>query len=311
MIVATIAAGAVLVLQGQVTAGALVATLLLSGRMMQMIQRGLVLWLKYQDYLLSRDKVRSIFEVPVTKKSDAELGDIRPQGNLRAEALTYRWRDDEKPVIDNVSFELRPGDLVCIAGEEAAGKTTLLNLLAGIAPATSGEVTVDDVNIQRLSPERLTRHVGYITAEPVIFRGTIRNNITRFGELEDRYARKFAALLGIDKDVAKMPTGFDTFLQGGSNDVIPPGLRQRIAMARVLAARPRILLLDEAETALDREGYELFMSLLEKMRDEVAIVVTSEDPRILMLANRHYALRNGKLVPLPPPSRRPTPFPLS
>lgn len=297
MIAAIIAIGAVFVLNGQVTAGGLVATLLLSGRMMQMVQRGLLLWVKYQDYLLARDKVAAIFESPAYNRHKRKVTaqDIPTHGTLSIKNLSYGYVSHSAALLRDIDLDLHAGQSISISGDTASGKSTLLKLIAGIYTPQNGEITVDGEKIQNLGGKELSRHVGYITTTPVIFRGTIRDNITRFGEIDELSARKAAALMGIDRDVAKLPLGFDTFLQGNGSDAIPPGFKQRISMARVLAARPRIILFDEADAALDRSGLELTISALQRLRESIALVIISEDQRILGLADTHFILHNGQL----------------
>ncbi len=307
MIAAVITAGAAFVLQGQVTAGALVATLLLSGRMMQMVQRGLVLWVKFQDYLMAKEKARSIFGVPVVK-SVADVPDHSAKGSLSINNLAFSFSDKEEVLLNDISIDLEAGSAISITGDNACGKTTLLNLIAGIYPATKGSIVVDGVNIMRYPPEKLARHIGYMTTDSVIFRGSIRDNITRFGLTDDKSARIAAAKLGVDADVAKLSAGFDTILQGNGSDIIPPGLKQRIAMARVLAAKPRIILFDEADAALDPDGYGLVFNLLRELKETSALVIVSADPNIAGIADRHYVLSKGSLKPGAPPARKASAF---
>lgn len=299
MMASVIAGGAWFVLQGQVTAGALVATLILSGRMMQMIQRGLILWVKYQDYQIAREKSESIFAIPAAK-TRIRIADTPAKGTLELKDVSFSFHDGGAPILKNANITLNPGDTIAISGENASGKSTLLGLIAGIFPATSGEIIVDGENILKYAPEKLARHVGYIPTQPVIFRGTIRDNITRFGEIDDASARKFASLLGVDRDVAKLTAGFDTVLHGNGSDVVPTGLKQRIAMARTFAAKPRIVLFDEADSSLDREGFHLVFSLMSKLRESCAMIIISEDPHVAGLATQHLLLDNGILKPVFP-----------
>lgn len=303
MVACVIAAGAVFVLQGQVTAGSLIATLLLSGRMMQMIQRGLVLWVKYQDYLLAREKARSIFDTPAAKHiADAAPG--AALGSLSVRNLHFYYKKEDGECLAGITLNVEAGEAVAVTGENATGKSTLLSLIAGIYPPRGGAIEIDGVNILRYRPEDLARHVGYIGPEPVIFRGTIRDNITRFGLSDDKAARAAATRLGIEADVARLPMGFDTVLQGNASDTVPPGLKQRIAIARVTAAKPRIVLFDEADAALDPEGYSLVYTLLQSLKETCALILVTEDPNIAGLADRHYVLAKGVLSPGKPPSRK-------
>lgn len=303
MIAAVITVGAVFVLQGQITTGALIATLLLSGRMMQSLQRVLALWAKYQDYTLSKKKVASIFNIPLHHyESAADLP--APAGHLDLRHVKFRYSKEDKYLLDDISLDLKCGESIALSGGYGCGKSTLLELIAGLYPAQEGDIDIDGMGIKYYPPSELIRHVGYMPAEAVIFRGTIRDNITCFGEIPEQAAREIAALLHVDKDVAKLPAGFDTMLNTGTNgnDSIPPGLRQRIAMTRILATKPKILLFDEADRSLDHDGYNRVFSLLARLNGKVAMILVSDDENITALATRRYRLENGKLVEKP--SRR-------
>ena len=202
----------------------------------------------------------------------------------------------EKPILENINLELRRGEAVLISGVHGCGKSTLLNVMAGIYPVEDGRVMVDGQRIQGYRSEDLVRHIGYVRSNPLIFRGTIRDNITCFGQTNERQAREVAALLNVDKDVAALPSGFDTFLSGNDTDNITQGLKQRIAIVRVLATRPRIILFDNADRALDKEGYAMIYSLLARIKNKVSMVIVSDDRNLRGLTERHYRLENASLV---------------
>lgn len=301
IVVATILLGAFLALRHEITSGALVATLLLSGRMMQMVQRGMVLWIKHQDAGISRQKIAGLLENP-SHRDSRQLHALQPEpvatspdGRLSVRHLAYTPTGMERPLFDIAHLDIAPGDIIWLSGGAGSGKTTLLRLLAGILSPARGDISVSGQALRRFTPAELSRHVGYINADPVIFRGTIRHNITRFGEIDALHARRAATQLGIDKDIARLPLGFDTFLQGTISDTIPPGLKQRIAMARVIAATPGILLLDGADMSLDRHGQRLLAGYLESLRGRVSMIIVSEESTLQRLATRHLHLHGGRL----------------
>ena len=113
--------------------------------------------------------------------------------------------------------------------------------------------------------------------------------------LTDEQTREVSALLNVDKDVAKLPGGFDTFLSGNNTDSISQGLKQRIAMVRALAAKPHLILFDNADRSLDKEGYTLVYSLLARLKGRVSMVLVTDDRNIAALADRHYILQDGHL----------------
>lgn len=295
MLTAVIATGAVFALQGHLTTGGLIATILLSGRIMQPVQRSLALWAKYQDYSLARDKVKSIFATPLYVPPGANEDNQNREGSLQIRNLSFRYDDDQPWLLENINLDIAPRDCVLLNAQHSNSKTSLLRILSGIYPPTSGEVVVDGADIRNYTPEKLTHHVGYIQTEGLIFRGTIRDNLTCFGQIDEANVREIAAMLKIDRDVAKLPSGFDSFLSGNAIDGISPGLKQRIAMVRVLATKPRIILFDDADRSLDHEGYNLIYKLLAQLKGKATLILVSQDKNIRSLAERQLELSGTRL----------------
>lgn len=297
MVAGVISAGAWFVLNGQLTTGGLIATLLLSGRMMQPVQKALALWTRYQDYVLARRILVDLLETPqkTVQERDNERVAV-PGGRLQIKNAVFSYQGSEQPLLQDVTLDIKRGESVLISGAHGCGKTTLLDMIAGIYTPTSGCVRIDGHDINSYESEDLVRHVGYIRSEAAVFRGTIRDNITCFGQADEAGARQVASLLHVDSDVAKLPAGFDTFLSGTSVDTIPPGLKQRIAMVRVLATKPKLILFDNADRTLDKEGYVTVYSLLAGLKGKASMIFVSDDHNIRDLADRHYVLANGVLT---------------
>jgi ATP-binding cassette subfamily C protein LapB len=294
MLVAVISVGAILVLDGTITSGALIATVLLSGRLMQPVQRGVSLWVRYQDYVVATNKLESIMSLPQVQVGDSY---VKPEryGDVNLNSIGFRHDVDGPYLFQNVNLEMALGNTVRITGGHGSGKTVLLNIIAGLYKPSEGQAFVDGVEpIDYPTSERI-KHVALLRTSGVIFQGTVRDNITRFGAVPENEARDVSNLLGIDRDVATYARGFDTMLDGTDNDIIPPGLRQRIAIARALVSRPRVILFDNADRNLDREGYLQVYRLLSRLREKVTLVLVSDDRNISRLADRHYYLDNQGL----------------
>lgn len=180
MVSAVIAVGAVFVLYGHITTGGLIATILLSGRMMQPIQRGLGLWAKYQDYTLSRTKAEELMALPQQNVATPKTPDVR-EGTLALEGVCFRYPKEESWLIKDAKMELKRGEVVLLTGKHGSGKTAMLELMAGMYRPQRGDVLVDGQSTADFAPETLIRHVGYIQADGLIFNGTIRDNMTCFG----------------------------------------------------------------------------------------------------------------------------------
>lgn len=291
MVASVISIGAFFVLNNYLSTGALVAALLLSGRMMQPVQRALALWAKYQNYILAREKIERLFKIPVQTANKHSHEPAR-EGILKIKNINFRYNDNEPWLFENLDLHVEAGESILISGEHGGGKTSLMKLIAGIYPVSSGLIEVDNLNVLDYPPGSLSRHVAYIQTESLIFRGTIRDNLTCFNQTDEKSAREITAMLKVDRDVSKLPSGFDTFLSGNNTDSIPPGLKQRIAMARALATKPNLVLFDNADRGLDTEGYSLVYSLLTGMKNKTSLILATDDPNLQRLAERTFDLRN-------------------
>lgn len=297
MLVSVITGGSLLVLKGMATTGALVATILLSGRLMQPVQKGLNLWMRYQDFLIARDRVEHVFDRIVdTRAEDKDVAPLMHEGRMSVSELTLHAGEGLPPLFDNAEFSLMRGECVLLDAEDRRQTTALLEVLAGVIMPESGQVTVDGLPMRQIAPEVLNRYIGYVQKEAVLFRGTIRDNLTCFGQIPEKNVRELSALLDVDRAISFLPNGYDTFLSGHGSDVIAPGLRQRIAMVRALAAKPRLILFDHADKSLDRDGYNLVHALLARLHGRVTFLMVTEDENLRSLATRRLEIRDGKVI---------------
>lgn len=296
MLVAVVTFGAVFVLEGRMSSGALIATVLLAGRIMQPVQRVVALWGRYQDYRVAREKLDRIVTMPQT---ETPVTYIKPErrGMLALRDVGFRHGEAGDYLFNHVNLTVARGESVRISGPHGAGKTVLLHIMAGLYAPTAGTAHVDGIAPLDFPASERILHVAMLRTQGAVFHGTIRDNITRFGAVPEEEARTVTALLGIDRDVAQLARGFDTVLDGMETDTVPPGLRQRIAIARALSSRPRVILFDNADRNLDREGYRQVYNLLGRLREKVALVLVSDDRNISRLADRHYILTAEGLVP--------------
>lgn len=299
MVTGVIGAGALFVLHGMISTGALIATILLSGRIMQPVQRALGLWAKYQDYSLSRQKVESIFEIPLHPSTPDEEVSPEREGTLLLNNVSFRRSENTPWLLKDAQLTLQKGECISLSSDHTGSISALLDILGGVYAPTAGEVIVDGQNILRYTSRSLINHVGYIQSEGMIFRGTIRDNLSCFGLIPEDKVQEMAALFQIDRDIAGLPSGFDTYLNGNSTDTIPPGLKQRIAMVRVLAPKPRIIVFDNADRSLDRDGYNLVYNLLGRLMGKATLIISSDDYNLTSQASRFFRIEKGALTEVP------------
>jgi ATP-binding cassette subfamily C protein LapB len=292
----TVIFGAYLVVQGALSAGGLIACILLAGRVTPPVRSGLFLLSRRKEYLTRKADVEDLLAskslVPATHRG-SEIS-TQNNGKLDLKALRFAYPDGPA-VFENVSLSARKGDVISIDGAPGSGTTTLLKAIAGLHAVQSGEVLINDKPVLSFSPNELAQNVGYIRTRSTIYRGSIMDNLTRFGETRFNDVRYVARLLKLDEDVARLPSGYDTQLQGNEADPIPPGMKQRIGMVRCLALRPKLILFDNADAALDRRSYELTYQLFEQLRGSITLILCSNDSFLQDMALRRYVLSNAVL----------------
>jgi ATP-binding cassette, subfamily B, bacterial len=209
-----------------------------------------------------------------------------------------------QPLLAGVDLLLRPGEVTVVTGPSGSGKTTLLHLILGYYRPQAGTIRADGVAYDELDVRQLRRHIGFVPQDPVVFAGSVLENLT-YGAAEVDMARVIEATraAGADDFIARLRDGYDT-LVGEGGALLSGGQRQRIGLARSLYGRPRLLLLDEPTNQLDDR---LAAGLVDNLRAlpwrPALLIVTHELGRVAAHADALYELRAGRLEPLAQPER--------
>lgn len=301
----TVAAfGSLVVMDGNMTTGGLAACSLLAGRAMAPLQKALGVWTRFQTFLLARERLEEIFKLPAEAAGNLpKMESIR--GRLELEGVSFRFGDKAPDIISDASISIQEGECIAILGGNGSGKTTLLTLMQGAIRPKTGRVLIDGLDVTQYDPQSVRDKIAYLPQMGVLFQGTILQNITMFRpELED-VAVETAALLGLDEVVATMPMGFDSSVGDGAYDSLPRGIKQRIAIARALVNNPRIVLFDEANTAVDGAGDNFLRVWLERAKGKRTLVLVTHRPSLVKLADRVFDLDRGRLTPRPHQEQRP------
>ena len=293
-VVAVVAFGAPMVINGDFTSGALVATVLLTGRLMQPIQKTLFLWTQFQEYRIANKQAEKMFSIEQIERNVIDTSKSEILGTVKLQDVSFGY--GEKLVFENINLDLKIPNTIGIRGENNSGKASLMRLIAGIVKPTSGEVLIDGIPASSYTSEELVKHVGYISSHSVIFQGTILENITAFDEKMEHQAMEIAKMLNLDKEIALLPKGYDTKVNDGIADIVAPGVKQRIAIARALLHKPKIILFHNADRGLDREGYNLLIKFLNIVNTQTATIIVTDDHNINLLVEREYLLKDGKLT---------------
>ncbi|OYW55985.1 MAG: hypothetical protein B7Y80_03435 [Hyphomicrobium sp. 32-62-53] len=222
-----------------------------------------------------------------------------PAGHLTVSNLVIAADESDKsqkPVLDGVTFEIRPGELISIVGMSGSGKSVLARAIAGAIPVTSGKIALDGAAREQWRPEQWGSAIGYVAQEPNLFPGTVAANIARFKPgvpAQDIYAAGQAA--GVHEMILGLSNGYMTVIADGASK-LSSGQKKGIALARAFYGQPKVLILDQPTIHLDQIAEAQFVAALaEAKRQGTAIVAISQRGSIVELADRNYAMRDGRL----------------
>ncbi len=293
--ISVVTVGAFMVIHGQLTMGTLAACTLLSGRTIQPLLKGLGLWTQMQRLAIARNQLDQLFTL---EKVAHDPGTTAPElrGTISLSDVGFAYGPGEAMVLQNLNLEVAAGDMIGLRGGDGAGKSTLLKMICGEIEPTTGRLRLDGYEPSTLNPTWVSEWISRVPTHASIFRGTIMENLTMFrsgGAIDN--AREAAQLIGLERDIHRLPSGYDMVLSEGISDELPAGMMQRIVIARALARKPRILLFDEGNSSLDAKSDMLLREGLEQLKGSTTIIIVSLRPSLLRLTDCVYSLLDGQL----------------
>ena len=296
MIVLVIFFGALLVLDGDMSSGALAACMMLSVRALQPLRKGLSTWMRYQAFIAGDNRLSEVLSMP----GSHELG-LKPLPGFEHELTLrqIRFGDAESghQLFSGIDLTIPKGRCVAIRGDSGSGKSTLLALMNGIEEPDSGDVLIDGVPITHYQSASVRQTVALLPQEGSVFVGSILENLTFFEPEREQRALELSEALGLDLIVAGMKQGYQTPLGENASEILPMGVRQLIAIVRALAFDPKVILFDEANSALDFEGDKLLRQYLQSRKGELTMVLVANRPSMVKLADEIYRIADGRLEP--------------
>ncbi|WP_145613776.1 ATP-binding cassette domain-containing protein [Nitrospirillum amazonense] len=290
----TVGFGSLLVLRGQLSVGGLSACVLLVGRALSPMQNILQLWSRLQQAAIAREQMDALYAMPRERHAMGTADANQTQPRMVLSGLSFGFKPEQE-VLSGIDLELSKGEIIALVGPNGSGKTTLLSLMGGFYQPSRGRITLDGLDLDQYDPESVREAIAFLPQQEILFRGTITENITLFRPEYDELALVAAERAGISDLIHALPHGFATFVGDGATEPLPRGLAQRIAVARALIHKPRIILFDDANSAVDDEGDRHLFGLMNELRTECALVLVSHRPAVLKLADRIYRLADGQL----------------
>ena len=247
--------GASMVLKGELTLGQLIAFRIISGYVTQPLLRLSSIWQNIQEVKVSMERLADVVDTPVESTEQDQQKIPLPQisGHVKFDEVTFAFTPGAKPVLNKVSCDFPAGSFIGIVGQSGSGKSTMMKLLPRLYSPQSGKILIDEYDIDKVELYSLRRQIGIVPQDPLLFSGTVAENIALTDPQATSEAIVEAARRADAHDfIMQLPAGYSTPV-GERGASLSGGQRQRIAIARTLLSRPRLLILDEATSALDYE----------------------------------------------------------
>jgi len=287
--------GALAILDQQMTIGGLIAANMLSTRIIAPLNQLVAAWRGFANYREATERLDEMLSMP-EERQETELEFDRPTGVVAVRQLVFHYREDAPPVVNDLSFTLKPGGLHGIVGRNGSGKSTLLKLMQGLYTSTSGRVLLDDADVQQFTRGELALWFGYVPQECFLFAGTVRDNICKVvPDAPDERVLALTRRLGLHDDIVDLPDGYNTDI-GEAGMRLSAGQRQKIVIARAMLYDPPVLLLDEPTSNLDRPAEEALCDMLTKQALTQNIIMVTHSPILLAACQNLIVMEKGKVV---------------
>jgi len=294
--IAVIGFGALLIFEHEMSVGSLIAFQMISGRVSGPLVAIVGLVHEYQQVLLAVKLLGEIMNSPSEGKAPGT--GLRPAilGAITLEEVSFRYPGAATQALNNLSLRIHPGQVIGVVGRSGSGKTTLTRLIQAMYYVNEGVLRIDGVDIREIDLGYLRSSIGVVLQDNFMFRGTVRDNIAASkpnATLREVIAAAQAA--GADEFIERLPQGYDTYLEENAAN-LSGGQKQRLAIARAILPQPRLLILDEAASALDPESEAIFIRNLARIAKGKTVLMVSHRLSTLVRSDAILVFERGSVA---------------
>ena len=289
--------GVFLISDGSLSMGQLIACVILSGRTMAPLGQITGLLGRMNQ---ARSAFKGLDEVLGVKTEEETRADFvkRPNlaGDISFKNVSFTYEDQPDPVLNDINLEIKAGQKIAILGRIGSGKTSLLRLICGLHPPDKGVVLLDNADIRQIRPEDVRKNIGTVLQNPILFSGTIRDNMLMGKpDASDEDLIEAAKVSGSDAFIGLLPGGFDFPLSERGQE-LSSGMRQSIAIARAMIAKPNILIMDEPTASMDNATEAQLVERLLKATTDTTCVFVTHRGAMLKMADHIIVMEKGQIV---------------
>jgi ATP-binding cassette subfamily C protein LapB len=297
VVVAAVIVGVYMISEGKLTQGGLIALVILSRQVIAPMGQVVSLATRFQRAKEALKTLNDIMDLPVERPfGKSFLHRTRFQGAIGVKNLTFSYPGQTIKVLNNITLEISAGEKVGIIGPVGSGKTTLGKLLLGLYEPISGMVTMDGTDIRQIDPAELRNFIGHVPQDLILFRGTVRDNITMgTHDVDDSSIMRAAELAGVDEFVKKHSLGFDMEV-GELGRGLSGGQRQCVVLARAMLLDPPVVVLDEPTSNMDNRTEIRLKDNLSKVMKEKTLILITHRASLLEMVDRLVVIDNGVIV---------------
>ena len=289
--------GVYLIAERELSMGALIASVMLSGRVLQPMAQVAGLVTSFYQSKAALDTLNDIMALP-DERTQGKKFVHRPElkGSVEFKDVSFKYPASDQASLEKVSFTLKAGEKVALIGRIGSGKTTIEKLIMGLYKPDSGSIRIDGIDINQIDPGDLRRNIGYVPQDIMLFDGTVRENITMgTPEADDEALLEASELSGVNQFINRHPSGFDLVV-GERGSALSGGQRQAVAIARALIHKPSILILDEPTNSMDNASEEFIRKQLETYSKEKTVILVTHKMSLLSMVDRIVVVDGGLVL---------------
>ena len=295
--VAIIVAGSYMIAEHDLSMGALIATVMLSSRVLMPVSQLAGLLIQWQQSKLALESLNQVMALPTDQDNyRASIGRESVDGGLELRNVKFLYPDQSVAALSDVSFVIKPGEKVGIVGPMGSGKSTIERLLLGLHSPSEGQVLLDGIDMEQLDAHQVRRSIGYVPQDVELFSGSIKENILMAApHAGDDVLMRAAEMSGVLGFVKRSPSGFEMNV-GENGRSLSGGQRQCVAIARALLLDPAILLMDEPTNSMDSASEQQFKNQMSSIAQGKTLLLVTHKASLLDVVDRVIVLNEGKVL---------------